>query len=168
MKSFSLSEDEILRIRSFIKDASDISLVECIYLVSYYSNKKDREQVDVVAITNDIMHYYSILTGEKERSDTLDKDNLELLISNYNEPGRIHFMDSDAKDYPFEVWYYREIHNVRCLANGTILFDRFGDKSMFRDYVIENIGKGEYDNLLQIENIERIFGDINYKYKVKT
>ena len=86
MKLFLLTEEEILRIRSFVEEASNISIVECIYLVSYFSDKRMREQIDIIAITNDSMHYNYMLTGKATYDGTLSEENdLKLIIDKYNE-----------------------------------------------------------------------------------
>ena len=163
MESVILSEEEILCIQSFIKEASDIPMVECVYLVSFLDNNTKHEHIDVIAIQNQSLYYNGKLIG-KETMRNIDNElnNLEKTIKKYRkqfENGRLSFVSEDDSNYSLALMAHREIRAEMSLTSGIILFDRFGDKEENKQQASQMLPI--YPNILHIENIEQIMN--NYK-----
>lgn len=161
MESIILSSEEILCIQSFIKEVSDIPMVECVYLVSFLDNKTKQERVDIITIQNQSLYYNGKLIG-KETMRKIDNElnNLEKTIKKYRkqlENGRLSFVSEDDSNYSLALMDRREIRAEMSLANGIILFDRFGDKEENKQQASQMLPI--YPNILQIENIEQVMNN---------
>lgn len=161
MESIILSSEEILYIQSFIKEVSDIPMVECVYLVSFLDNKTKQERIDVIVIQNQSLYYNGKLTG-KETMRNIDNElnNLEKTIKKYRkqlEKGRLSFVSEDDSNYSLALMDRREIRAEMSLANGIILFDRFGDKKENKQQASQMLPI--YPNILHIENIEQVMNN---------
>lgn len=158
MESIILSKEEILCIQSFIKEVSNIPMIECVYLVSFLDNNTKHEHIDVIAIQNQSLYYNGKLTGkETMRNIDTELNNLKKTIKKYRkqfENGRLFFVSEDDSNYSLALMDRREIIAEMSLANGVILFDRFGDKEENKQQASQMLPI--YPNILQIENIEQI------------
>ena len=158
MNSMILSEKEIKCIKSFIKKASNINVVECIYLVPYFSTEKKEEKVDVVAIWNESLYYNGLITGEEKMRDTKsERASLKETVEEYQQKSnnsRLYFSTNDDENYSLALMHRREWFAEMELVDGTILFDRFGDKTDNRNRAL-NYFK-QHKNILEIENIDRL------------
>ncbi len=157
MKSLLLTDTESEKIASFLKEASNIPVVECVFAISFFDYRNKKERIEVVAIFNEEPEYNILLTGEKYR-DTLDEiDRLDEVAIDCNEYGssRLHFADS--YDYfGFTTPGSLGEHLLKeHIINGTILFDRFGKVTEMKKELLENNHK-VYTNILSIENIDSV------------
>ena len=161
MESIILSEEEILCIQSFIKEVSDIPMVECVYLVSFLDNKTKQERVDVNAIQNQSLYYNGKLTGKETMRNVDDElNNLEKIIKKYRKQfknGKVSFVSEDDSNYSLALMDRREIRAEMSLANGVILFDRIGDKEANKQQASQMLPI--YPNILQIKNIEQLMNN---------
>ena len=153
-----LSNEEILRIKSFIQDASDIPVVECVYLLPYYSQEEKKEKIDVITIWNESSYYNSLLTGEGEMRDSEEERvALEDIIQKYQheaEDGRLTFLADDSWNYSLSLMSNREQKSEMSLANGTILFDRFDEKKGEKVRAMDYFAKEE--SVLEVANMSQL------------
>lgn len=158
MESIILSKEEILCIQSFIKEVSNIPMIECVYLVSFLDNNTKHEHIDVIAIQNQSLYYNGKLTGkETTRNIDTELNNLKKTIKKYRkqfENSRLSFVSEDDSNYSLALMDRREMRAEMSLANGVILFDRFGAKEENKQQASQILPI--YPNILQIENIEQI------------
>ena len=133
MKKMVLSEEEIVSIKSFIQEVSNIPVVECIYLVPFLSEKSRTEKVDIITIWNESLYYNGLLTGEEKMRDTNnERMSLENIVQKYQQnsnEGRLSFTTDNDGNYSLSLMHRREWYAEMALASGTILFDRFGNKT---------------------------------------
>lgn len=161
METVILSLQEISLIRSFVQEMFNIPMVECVYLVSYLDDNTKQEKINVITIQNQSLYYNKKLTGKETMRNTMTEyNNLKMLLKKFQkrlENSRLSFILEDDSIYSLTLMHYREIVAEKSLVNGTILFDRFGDKEKNKQRASCMLPL--YSNRLQIENIEQI---INY------
>ena len=169
MKTMVLSEEEIMSIESFMQEASNIPVVECIYLVPFFSEESKKEKVDIITILNESLYYNGLLTGEKEMRDTKsERINFENIVQKYQKKsneGRLSFIKDDDMNYCLSLMHPREWHAEMSLASGTILFDRFGNKTDNRNSALGYFQPPE--NILEIENIDKLITTTKESPKLK-
>lgn len=168
MKSLVLSEEEIMSIKSFMQEASNISVVECIYLIPFFSEKSEKEKVEIITLLNESLYYNGLLTGEEKMRDTKREiASLENILQKYQQKcneGRLSFIKDDAGSYCLSLMNDEELYAEMALASGTILFDRFGEKTDNRNSVLGCFQP--QSNILEIENIyELITTKVNSSLK---
>ena len=158
MKTMVLSEEEIMSIESFMQEASNIPVVECIYLVPFFSEKSKKEKVDIITIWNESLYYNGLLTGEEKMRDAnSERTSLENIVQKYQQTskeGRLSFTTDDDWNYSLSLLHRREWYAEMALASGTILFDRFGNKTENRNSALDYFQPQE--NILEIENIDKL------------
>ncbi len=158
MKTMVLSEEEIMSIESFMQEASNIPVVECIYLVPFFSEKSKKEKVDIITIWNESLYYNGLLTGEEKMRDTKrERTSLENIVQKYQQKSnecRLSFTTDGDWNYSLSLMHRREWYAEMALASGTILFDRFGNKTDNRNSALGYFQPQE--NILEIENIDKL------------
>ena len=158
MKSIILTEKEIDTINSFINEVTLIPLVECIYVVPYIDNKTNKETCDIVTIYNESLYYNGKITGsETVRETKPEKELLKNTIEKYKNiltEEKFSLSIDDSWNYSICLMHRREVISETALISGTILFDRFDNKT-------ENQNDSKnylkpYPNIIEIENIDNI------------
>lgn len=152
MNKIVLSDDVIEIINNFLEEVLDLSIIECIYLVSFFDEYANSIKINVVCIKNNSSHYNNLI-------DVLNKDNgqeqlalLYSILNKYNENNKnINFSFDTIYNYRLEVQYIEQILAIKQLISSYILFDRYGyvtdDKKRLSD---------EYEiisNVLEVLNI---------------
>ena len=161
-KTISLEEKEITSISSFVKDVINIPMVECVYLMPYYSMERDQATLDVVAIWNNNPTYNELLTGEKSRRDiTFEASALDMTIGKYMEDidediDRLSFSKENIDDYSLTMLHRREYYAEKSLASGIILFDRFEQMAINQEKAYNYLGK--FENAADVINIDEVLG----------
>ena len=158
MKTMVLSEEEIMSIESFMQEASNIPIVECIYILPFFSMESKKEEVDIITIWNDSLYYNGLLTGKDEMRDTRKEwKRLKGIIQKYKQEsneGRLDYSIEDSGNYSLSLMHRREWYAEMALASGTILFDRFGNKT---DNIDGALGYFQpLKNILEIENMDKL------------
>ena len=112
MKSMILSEEEIMCIASFIQEASNIPIVECIYLVPYFSEKDKKEKVDIITIWNESLYYNGLITGEAKMRDTkMERTSLQTIVQKYQKKSKddkLSYTIDDDWNYSLALMERRE------------------------------------------------------------
>ena len=129
------------------------------YLFStIFSEKVKKEKVDIIAIWNESLYYNGLLTGEeKMRNTKIERTSLEKIVQTHQQKskeGRLSFTTDDDWNYSLSLMHRREWFAEMALASGTILFDRFGNKTDNRNSALGYFQPQE--NILEIENIDRL------------
>lgn len=167
MKSIKLSKSEILIIKSFVHEMTNILAVECVYLVPYLDNSAKLGKVEVIVIKNDSLSYKGKLTGKETMRDTkTESDTLKIIVKKFKEKfknSRLTFSCDDASNYSLTLMHNRELISEKELASGIILFDRFGDMEKNKQQASSMLEC--YSNILQIENIDQILNKKNQVLK---
>ena len=158
MGTMVLTEEEIIAINSFIQKASNIPIVECIYILPFFSMESKKEEVDIITIWNDSLYYNGLLTGKDEmRDNRKELKRLKGIIQKYKQEsneGRLDYSIEDSGNYSLSLMHRREWRAEMSLASGTILFDRFGNKTDNRDGALGYFQP--LKNILEIENMDKL------------
>ena len=163
-KSIVLNEDEIVKIKSFIEEISNIHCVECIFILPLYSFLNKRAQASVVALYND---------DEELSDETLEEINkADRIAFEYDDCDRLRFNTAYAKDYKYPINNVDELMAATRLYYSTILFDRFGNKTRIQENLLSNFnipsGIAEsWNNVIAIDNIEELIGNHNLKMSLE-
>ena len=169
MKSMVLSEEEIMCITSFIQEASNIPIVECIYLVPYFSEKDKKEKVDIITILNESLYYNGLITGEEKMRDTkMERTSLQTIVQNYQKKSKddkLSYTIDDDWNYSLALMDRSEWLAEMALTSGTILFDRFGNKTDNRNRALCYFQPKE--NILIIKNIDKLFPENKHNPTLK-
>ena len=154
MEAIDLRENETKEIKSFIEEASKIPAVECIFLLENYSYLERKEIIHVISIYNEGLEYNELLTGKKEErfNESVDEIyKLKSIIKEYNERNKktsLEFMADDYRDYFISMMNYRQWQSERALANGEIVFDRFGIKTKNQEFARIYFDEGKDNKLI--------------------
>ena len=171
MDSILLTNKEIQDINLLVEEASKVPAVEYIIIMALYDSGYKREQIRVITGVNNEPHYNALLTGKEGRRDTFEEENkIDEIIDSLNGDylGRLRFNDTvnygDIKD-PENI-YNSETLRIN-LINGTILFDRFGEITAYRDKALADPESFRYKNILDIYNIDSILKGSNTLTRTK-
>ena len=160
MKTIILSEGEILCINKFMDEVTDIPVVECVYIVPFFSEEEQSEKIDIIVICNESLYYNGLLTGKEEmrfHESMKEKNYLNSLIERYNNDnidGRLSFTKDYDDNYSLSLMHSREWYAEQAIASGAILFDRYGKKTENRKGALYYFGQQK--NILLIENFQQI------------
>ena len=149
-----LTKKEMTMIGSFVKRASVIPYVECIYLLPLFKEVTNKKIVRVVAILNAEQYYNELLNDDVGYQVTDAKKELTEIINSYTDSGRLEFYDAWSGNYKLPLRSLADINSMLSLVNGTVLFDRFGEKTASREQAYEvlvNCGLYHATNVLPIK-----------------
>ena len=171
MDSILLTNKEIQDINLLVEEASKVPAIEYIIIIAYYDSYYKREQIRVITGVNNQPRYNALLTGKEGRRDTFEEEQKigEIIYNlNRNYLGRLRF--NDTVDYGD----IKDPENIYCsaalsinLINGTILFDRFGEITAYRDEALADPETFRYKNILEIYNIDSILKGNNILTRTK-
>ena len=158
MNSIVLSEKEISFIDSFNQEATNIPLVECVYIVPYIAGEQKEEKIRVITLWNDSQYYNGLLNGNEEKRNIIrERTELDTLIEKYNQESinsRVSFTKESSENYTLAFKNDRNLIAEVSLVSGIILFDRFGLMKANRNDALEELYP--YNNILQVDNIDML------------
>jgi len=165
MKNISLTEEEIKAIRRFLFKADRLNIIQCVYVCSYFDEKR---YMDIIEITSIINYSKQLLENKEgnysEGTKYLYNKTLDL-IKESNE-GRLVFIIDTSYNYSIINLNNLNYLSLKKLLSSTILledFDRF-------ERVKEVVGQEfkPYDCTNTIDNLDKIYENTNIKTKKKT
>lgn len=163
MKTITLSTEEIDGLKRFIERAKEVLMLECVYILPYYSKKEGSAKVSVIGTTN-ITNFYDdlLLTGGMDIRNTKEEvENLRLITDEFNKEfkdGRLSFEIRNGDVYSLSLMHRREILAELSLLSGTILYDRFNGMTNNRNHVSKYIEP--YKDILTITNEEELMAGL--------
>ncbi len=153
-KTIEISFDEAKGLKDFVDAVKEIDIVECVYLLPYFSLDRQEEKISVVAIRNSDAIFDS--KGDFEVYSKRVKEQFERLgmvidgfAKEFNH-GRVVFTQDNYDDYSIALMRQREIATEMKLVGGTILFDRNGKLTKNKESASQYLNT--FPNVLSIVN----------------
>ena len=150
MKSISLNELQVILINSFLTEAKKLSIVECVYVVSYFDREENKDVIELVTIKKD---YNEDLTNEEI---LVQEKELERLV-NIGNQSDISFIIDNIDIYCLELMHNREIRAEMSLISGTILYDKTGEMTDNYDQASRLVLA--YKNRYEISNVYELISE---------
>ncbi len=150
MEKIELTQEQIETINSFVQKASNLTIVDCIYLMAYLD---EEEKENIIAVDTVINKSNYDQMPDKEKLVYTDKKALKKLMNEY-EDTKIEFLKDYNSEYSSLLMYNTEITSAKLLISGQILFDRNGSYKTLQKKVRRYLEP--YQNTMEIENIDSI------------
>ena len=141
-----LSEEEISKIKSFIEEMLNFSCIECIYILPLYSFLDKKAGFSIVALYGyDEEYAKKLVDNELYGYDLImeEIDKVDEIVMKYDICDRIYFNTAYSNDYIYPVKNIEQL-SIANVANWLAI-----------------------DNLVKIDNIERLVENNNYQKVLK-
>ena len=165
METITLTEEEIQYIRKFLFKADRINVIQCVYVLSYFSKEQNRDIIEVTSVIN----YSKALLENKKGTYTEGTkylyDKARELISESNND-RLVFTTDTSLNYSIANMSNLNVDSSKKLISSTILLDNCNRFRTIKDALGETLESNLSVNT--IDNIDKIFNNTKDKVKKKT
>lgn len=161
MKNISLTEEEIQNIKSFLYKADRINLIQCVYILSYFSKEMNKDIIEVTSVINYSDSLKENKNGTYSEGTKHLYDKAQDLIKESNND-RLVFKSDTSYNYSIINMSNLNIKASRRLLSSTILLDSFCRFQRIKDVVSDEFEPYQEVNI--IDNVDKILD----KNKTKT
>lgn len=161
MKNINLTEEEIQVIRIFLSNVERIDIIQCVYILSYFSKEKNMDIIEIVSIVNYSKRLLENQEGIYNESTEYLYNRVNNLVKE-NTSDRLVFTTDTSLNYSIFNLNNLNINSEKKLLSSTILLDYFNRFQRNKEIVGEELEP--YSKVNTIDNIDEIF---NTKYVKK-
>ena len=161
MKNINLTEEEIQVIRTFLSNVERIDIIQCVYILSYFSKEKNMDIIEIVSIVNYSKRLLENQEGIYNESTEYLYNRVNNLVKE-NTSDRLVFTTDTSLNYSIINLNNLNINSEKKLLSSTILLDYFNRFQRNKEIVGEELEP--YSKVNTIDNIDEIF---NTKYVKK-
>jgi len=166
MKKITLTEKEIKEIKNFVKEVSDLSVVEGV-LLTVIKKFNNQDKIVVEVLKNYTVDYYEKFVEHDsfqqyiQEQVTRGNETLYLIMEKYNASRSEHyiFLSNQSIIYNTTLFSLNNMVNVNELINANILFDRFGHLNFLQEKYSKITHENIYDSTFFIDNIYEVLYD---------
>ena len=165
METITLTEEEKQKIRTFIFKADRINIIQCVYILSYFSKEYNKDIIEVTAVINYSKSLNENKLGTYSEGIKYLYDKVQSLVKE-SCTDRLVFKTDTSYNYSIINMNNINIVASRKLLSSTILLDQINRFQKIQNIVGESLEP--YNNVNTIDNIDELINNQKVKTLKKT